>query len=497
MEKLIYDVAIVGGGINGTGIAQEAALRGLKVFLCDRGDLAGATSSASSKLIHGGLRYLELHEYGLVKGALQEREHLLHNAQHLVKPLRFILPYQPQLRSRYLIRLGLFLYDHLNFRSSLPKSKSVDLRKHAAGNYLKGNYQFAFEYSDLQVDDSRLVIANALQAKNNGADICNYLECTEAIRQEKFWQLTLKDKMTEQQTSIHARILINATGPFVPEFLQKNAIKSRHQMALIKGSHIVIPRIYQEDFAYILQNEDKRVVFVIPYLEQFHLIGTTDVVFQGAPENPKITRIEQQYLLSAVNRYFSKSIKQTDILHSYSGIRPLLYNDAKNPASITRDYEIEIDEQQHNLPSITIFGGKLTTYRQLAEKTVNTLKKYFPELPASNSAHTVLPGANFKANYFEYLKNSYSWLSEALLQRYLKQYGTQTELLLSNCHNINDLGKNFGNELYQHEIDYLIANEWARTVEDILWRRTKLGYFIPEKNLPPLIEYLKSAEKLN
>lgn len=491
----IYDLAIIGGGINGTGVAVDASHRGLRVLLCEQNDLGSATSSASSKLIHGGLRYLEQYEFKLVREGLNERENLLHNAKHLVKPLNFILPHHSKLRSRLFIRIGLYLYDHLARHSSLAKTKMLTFNKHPARKYLKEEFKYGFQYSDCRADDVRLVITNALAAKKIGAEILTYTECTHAKRTEDHWRLTLKDKFSGMTFQKKSRTLINATGPWTEIFLQKIVgASSQHHLTLVKGSHIIVHKLYAEDFAFILQNDDGRVVFIIPYLSQFSLIGTTDVLVTE-PSDAVITKKEIDYLLGVTNQYFTFRLTAKDVLHSFSGIRPLLKEHANNPARNTRDYAIEVNGANSQPILISIFGGKLTTYRKLAEKVVNLLKIYFKELTPSTTSHSILPGADYidDATLLADTQSNYPWLPPELLSRYLQQYGTNISALLVNCKKTEDLGRNFGANLYQREIDYLISNEWAKTTEDILLRRTKLYYTFPSENIPELAAYLRSA----
>ncbi len=492
MSEPYYDVVVVGGGINGTGVAADAALRGLSVLLCEQGDLAGATSSASTKLIHGGLRYLEYYEFKLVRQALKEREILLNVAKHLVKPLNFILPHQPKTRSIFEIRLGLFLYDHLAKHPSLPRSKLIKLNQYALGKYLNPAFKIGFRYSDCRTDDARLVITNALQAKKFGANILNYTQCISAKRNKDHWQVVLRDQTTGALWSIKARALINATGAWVDDFLQQVDIQSHHHIQLVKGSHLIVKKFFESDEALIFQHKDNRVIFVIPYLDQFFLIGTTDINYTGDPNQVAISKDEIDYLLGAVNTYFSHQIRSEDIIHTYSGVRPLVKSKTDNPAAVTRDYLIERDETESVAPMITLFGGKLTTYRIVAEKIVDKLQPFFENLGSSKTAKTPLPGAHFKNHrtLFDQLKKQYDWLQEEQLQRYINQYGTRTYTLLADCSCYKHLGKEFNGCLYQREIDYLVRHEWARTTDDILWRRTKLGYHFLNTSTQNLQDYL-------
>lgn len=486
-----YDLAVIGGGINGTGIAATAAVRGLKVILCEQNDLASATSSASSKLIHGGLRYLENYEFKLVAEALAEREILLNLGKHLVKPQAFILPYQPEMRPRFLIRLGLFIYDHLGGRSILPKTCSIRLGKHLAGKPLQPKFKYAFQYFDCKTEDSRLVIANAQKAKNHGATIATHTYCLNAKPLSSGWELSLLNKSNQTQSTITSKVLINATGPWADQFLQQQAkIKSSHELALVKGSHIIIPKFYEGDFAYLLQNSDKRVVFVIPYQQDFLLVGTTDIGYHDTEIAPRITHEEINYLSQTLFSYFKLPEKSLKIIHAFSGVRPLLNDKNANLSAITRGYLI--DKTYDQPPLYTLFGGKLTTYRSLSEKMVELLEAYFPKMKAYQLTDFILPGSNYKTRdeLLTQLHQIYPWLPSTLLDRYLGTYGSLTNKLLGDAKCLADLGIHFGHDLYQREIDYLIAEEWASTAEDILWRRTKLGLILSDEDVQALRGYL-------
>lgn len=495
MKGKNYDLAIIGGGINGSGLAAAAAACGLTVFLCDQKDLASATSSASSKLIHGGLRYLENYEFGLVAESLAERERLLTIAKHLVRPQSFIIPYQPQMRSRFIIRLGLFIYDHLARRSTLAKTKTVNLKNHPAGVPLLGKYRFGFQYFDCKTDDSRLVIANAQHAAQYGATIVNYTQCIAAEKNEQAWQVTLFNHRTQIESKICAKALINVTGPWADQFLTnvlRRQVKQR--LKLIKGSHIVVPRFYEGDFAYLLQNDDKRVIFVIPYQEEFLLIGTTDIFYQEAQIYPTITAEEIDYLTSSVEKYFAISPAQLKIIDTFSGVRPLLDENKNNPASISRGYSLELLDT--DAPFITVYGGKLTTYRSLSEKVMNLLQSFFPNMKPYSQSEQILPGSDYVDDeaLFNELHIEYPWLPPPLLHRYLRSYGTLTKNLLINCTDLPSLGRHFGALLFQREVDYLLEHEWATSVDDILWRRSKLGLVFPKDQLASLAKYIKTKQ---
>lgn len=497
-----YDIAIIGGGINGAGIARDAASRGLKVVLCEQNDLASGTSSYSSKLIHGGLRYLEYHDFRLVREGLQERERLLKIAPHLIYPLEFIMPHQPQMRPAWLIRLGLFLYDHLAKRLTLPSSHSIQFKEHLSGKPLLEKYHQGFSYYDCATDDARLVIANAKSARDLGATILTNTECKDLQPSDnKQWQLHLYDKLNSRDESITARVVVNATGPWLNEFNKHVKLSpSPSSVDLVKGSHIIIAKFYQGNHAYLLQNFDKRAVFVIPYQEDFCLIGTTDIAYSAAPGALNISEEEINYLCRAVNSYFKQPISSKDILHSYSGIRALQHDEVTDPAAITRDYKLELLNQE-TAPYLNIVGGKLTTYRRLAEQAVNLLAPIFG-LSSSNWTDTAtLCGGELAnhtpASYFKSLNVKYSWLPTQILKRYIQQYGNACEIFIEKCLSLADLGENFGHGLYEKEINYLISAEWAVTTDDILWRRTKLGlkFTATEKN--QLETFLFSHQNLN
>lgn len=469
----IYDVFVVGGGVNGVGIANDAAGRGLSVMLVEMSDLASATSSASSKLIHGGLRYLEYYEFGLVKKALAEREVLLKNAPHIISPLVFRLPHQSHLRPAWMIRAGLFLYDNLSKRLTLPKSRSIKFDDKAPLNpsIVKG-----FEYADAWVDDSRLTILNAIAARENGANIHTQTQLLAAKSIEDVWHLTVLDKATGKEYLVRSRSLVNAAGPWVESITDQVNRKESHGIRLVKGSHIVVPKIHNDKHAYILQNEDQRIVFVLPFEEDYSIVGTTDVDYQGDPQQVAISQDEIDYLIDINNQYFKTQISQSDIVHSYSGVRPLLKDEAEDAKAVTRDYTIELSQKGH-APLVNIYGGKITTYRTLAEAAVDKLNKVFPKMQSAWTKSAALPGGDFisRESLHSQLLADYPWLPELVLKRFVRQYGTLSYQILENCHTLEDLGEDFGHGLYQRELGYLIEKEWATSVDDVIWRRTKLG----------------------
>lgn len=494
MNKIneIFDVVVVGGGINGAGIAADAAGRGLKVFLCEQNDLASATSSNSSKLIHGGLRYLEHYEFKLVRKALVEREILLKNAPHIIKPLIFRLPHQRHLRPYWMIRAGLFLYDHLAKRLTLPASKSINFGEDSP---LVTNITKGFEYSDGFVDDARLVLLNALAAQENGAVVKTKTQCIKAVRENSLWSITLKNTLTGNTYTVQARSVVNASGPWVAHlFSQALAIKSPQNVRLVKGSHIVVPQLHDQSEAYMLQNKDKRIVFVIPFEDDFSLIGTTDVEYSGDPANVKISDEEIEYLLTISNSYFKKKISRDDIVTTYSGVRPLLDDESVNAQAVTRDYTIELEDTNGKLPLLSIFGGKITTYRKLAESAVNKLNPYFANMGPRWSANKPLPGGNFSTikQFTKKVSNKYPWLPKNLRTRLIRSYGTRIFTLLNNANNIDSLGRCFGADLFEQEINFLITQEWAITVEDIIWRRSKRGLYLSTQQIDQIAEFMKN-----
>lgn len=490
----VFDVAIIGGGINGCGCAADAAQRGLSVVLLEQGDLASQTSSSSTKLIHGGLRYLEQYEFSLVKKAIEERQRLLNLAPHLVKPLPFILPYQKTERSFWLIRLGLFLYDHMSSKNHLPRCQSV-YRKSKKNNYftpLVAALKRGFKFYDASTEDARLTLVNALQAKYQGASILPHSKVIAVTTLKNLWHLTIQPKQGANYT-IRAKSLINAGGPWVKQIAQLTQTPLRHSLTLVKGSHIIVPKLYEGEQAYMLQHSDKRVIFVIPY-HGYSMVGTTELPYSENLEQLHISEEEMSYLTQIVNHYFKNSINNKDILYSWSGIRPLLADQNKDAHSLSRDYQYEYFD--HPAPIITLLGGKITTYRQLAEEVINLLQPLFPEMRSSDTKNTTLPGAtlgtmNF-ADYIVYAKKKYHWLDSDLLSRYLNTYGTHTEIFLSSCTTVESLGKNYGASLYQVEVDYLILEEWAQSVDDILYRRTKLGLSMDETSKQELDFYIQS-----
>jgi len=473
------DLLVIGGGINGAGIARDAAGRGWSVVLCEKGDLAGATSSASTKLIHGGLRYLETFQFRLVREALVERDVLLRAAPHIVRPLRFVLPHNETLRPAWMIRLGLFLYDHLAGRGLLPGSHGVDLRRDPAGQPLDPRLRRGFDYADCWVEDARLVVLNARDAAERGATILPRTECVAARREDGLWHATLRPAAGGAEHLVRARSLVNATGPWVESVLGRLGGKARGHVRLVKGSHIVVPRLYEGEHAYMLQNDDRRVVFAIPYEGRFTLIGTTEVDHASDAGAPKIDPVEIDYLCAAIGRYFTRKVAPADVVWSYSGVRPLYDDAAADPSSVTRDYVLELDAGEGQAPLLSVFGGKITTFRRLAE---HALDKLAPHLGGSRPAWTAtiplpggdIPGGNM-AVLLEAIQRKWSWLPAPIARRYARAYGTRIERILGNGGALADLGRPLGDGVYEAELAYLVEAEWAETAEDVLWRRSKRG----------------------
>ena len=504
------DLLIVGGGINGAGIARDAAGRGLRVILCEQHDLAQHTSSASTKLIHGGLRYLEYYEFKLVRKALQEREILLRSAPHIMWPLRFVMPHDSSQRPAWMIRAGLFLYDHLARRAFLPGSARISLGIHVAGAPLKPGYRTGFVYSDGWVDDARLVVLNAVDAARRGATILTRTRCVDARRDGGGWRATL-ETAGGGQIDVAARAVVNAAGPWAAQFAgMASDAGARHGLRLIKGSHIVVPKLFDHPYAYIFQNQDKRIVFAIPYQDDFTLIGTTDEEHTGATDQVAINSDEVNYLCTASNRYFKNQITPGDVVWTYSGVRPLLDDSAADASAVTRDYLLECDDGAGILPLaplLNIWGGKITTYRKLAEEAMAML---LPRLQTARPAAAIapawtagapLPGGDFERPgqlvahvdfdaYLTRFQAAHPWLPAALALRYARCYGTCATLLMGTARELADLGRELCPGLYEAEARYLCDVEWACTAQDILWRRTKLGLFCQPQHVARLEQWL-------
>lgn len=491
-----YDLLIVGGGVNGAGIARDAVGRGASVLMVEQDDLASYTSSASTKLIHGGLRYLEYYEFRLVREALTERERLLKMAPHIIWPMRFVLPHSKLVRPAWMLKAGLFLYDHLASNMTLPKSRAVDFRTHSSGRPLKDDYTKGFVYSDGWVQDSRLVVLNALDAAERGADIRTRTRLIKATRSNGLWQAELEDRVTGKTTHVQARALVNAAGPWVARLLAETLnIPNSKSVRLVKGSHIIVPRVFDGPQAYIFQNPDKRIVFAIPYEQNFTLIGTTDIPWNEAPGKVGIAPDEIKYLCESVNRYFKKDVKESDVVWTYAGLRPLYDDASANASAVTRDYVLDLDTQD-GAPLLSIFGGKITTYRKLAEHALEKLAHVLPAVAGvSWTATEVLPGGDIGEGGFDAalarLDRAAPWLPAATAWRLLRNYGSRVYEIIGEATSLKDLGEVLGGDLTTREVDYLIEREWARTGEDILWRRSKLGLHLSEAEKQKVSDYVQ------
>lgn len=496
MEQKTYDLVVIGGGINGAGIARDAALRGMSVLLCEQDDLAQHTSSASTKLIHGGLRYLEYYEFGLVRKALQEREVLLRLAPHIIWPLRFVMPHDASMRPDWMIRCGLFLYDHLARRELLPGSVGVRFDRHPAGAPLKSGFRRGFEYSDGWVQDARLVVLNALDAAEHGACILPRTACVGARREGAHWHVALRAADGTEQTVV-AHALVNAAGPWVSRLLTDTLdIPAGRAVRLVKGSHIIVPRMFEHPYAYIFQNPDKRIIFAIPYEHDFTLIGTTDLEYHGDPAQVTIDESEIHYLCEMSNRYFDRQIGPSDVVATYSGVRPLLDDASDDASSVTRDYALEQDTGA-GAPLLSVFGGKITTYRKLAEQVVDMLAPGLGCTQPCVSDRSPLPGGDLPhtdvAGWLARQQDRYPWMPSALLARYARSYGTRLDRLIGPATALAGLGQEVVPGLYEAELRYLIDVEWARTTEDILWRRSKLRLRLSQTEIGCLAAWLDRA----
>lgn len=490
-----FDIFIIGGGVNGCGIARDAVGRGYSVALCEKKDLASGTSSCSTKLVHGGLRYLEHYEFRLVREALSERELLWEAAPHIIWPLRFILPHHKELRPRWLLRLGLFIYDHIGGRKKLPSAKSLNLKKDSAGVPLKSHFEKAFEYSDCWVNDSRLVVLNAMGAAEKGADIKTRTSCIRALRDGDNWKITTLDHLTNEESTVKARLLINASGPWVDEVLKLPlADQAAQNVRLVQGSHIVVPKLYDDDRCYIFQNADDRIIFAIPYEQDFTLIGTTDHDFDGSLDSIHISEEETSYLCEAASEYFKTEIKRADVVWTYSGVRPLYDDGASKAQEATRDYVLRTDGEASQPKLINVFGGKITTYRRLAESMLEKIEDAIGSKGARWTAGAKLPGGDFEPEKFSDLVEEYAlrfpFLEQQTVWRLVRSYGTKTLEILQGATAATDLGEDFGAGLSEREVKYLIKYEWALTAEDIVWRRSKLGLRMSKTEISRLDQWL-------
>lgn len=507
------DVLVVGGGINGAGIARDLAGRGMRVILAEQDDLGAHTSSSSTKLIHGGLRYLEYHEFSLVRKALLEREVLLRSAPHIIWPLRFVMPHDPSMRPAWMIRLGLFLYDHLARREVLPGSTAVNLRSDPLGAPLQERFTRGFVYSDGWVDDARLVVLNALDAQARGAEILTRTRCAVAQRSAQVWTATLRSVGGRERT-ITARVLVNAAGPWAEAFL-RNEARAAHgealvtkSLRLVKGSHIVVPRLFEHDHAYIFQNPDKRIIFAIPYEERFTMIGTTDVELSGDPRDARVDDDEVAYLCEQASRYFTRPVKPADVVWSFAGVRPLLDDASGDPSAVTRDYMLESNTEA--APLLSVWGGKITTFRKLAEEAADEIGRMLGE-SASRRAWTrgaSLPGGDLSAwigqphrpdtdfeRFVIAVRSRHPWLDAPLARRLARAYGSRMERVLGGAGSRAGLGAEVAPGLFEAELNYLRREEWACTAEDVLWRRTRRGLHFSELQRQHVADWMNQPDE--
>jgi glycerol-3-phosphate dehydrogenase len=494
-----FDLLVIGGGINGAGIARDAVGRGLRVALLEQSDLASATSSAATKLIHGGLRYLEFFEFRLVREALIERERLLGIAPHIIRPLKFVWPHVEALRPRWQLRIGLFLYDHLGGRQRLPSSRGVRIAGTPLGTPLRQDIRHGFTYADCWADDSRLVVLNALDAHERGASIYTRTRFVGAESTASGWNIECEQVPSSRRFRIRARAIANAAGPWVERALHRVAgteAEQATQVRLVKGSHIVVERLYDGDHAFTLQNADGRVIFMIPYEGHYTVVGTTDVPYEGDPSQVKISEDEIAYLCNAVNAYLRKPISASDVKWTYSGVRPLADDESANVSKVTRDYRLELSTSKDGLAVLSIFGGKITTYRKLAEAALEKLHPFVGGSTKEWTDRAALPGGDVPHGDFErfltQVRSRWSFLSDELSLRLSRAYGTRLASVLGAAKQLGDLGTHFGAGLTQAEIDYLSTHEWAMTADDILWRRTKRGLHMTNDEHARVRDYLES-----
>jgi glycerol-3-phosphate dehydrogenase len=496
----MHDIFIIGGGINGCGIARDAAGRGYSVVLAEMNDLASGTSSGSTKLIHGGLRYLEHYEFRLVREALMERELLWKSAPHVIWPLRLILPHHKGLRPAWLLRLGLFLYDHIGGRKLLPATRTLDLRTDPAGRALKPDFARAFEFSDCWVDDARLVVLTARDAADRGAEIRTRTRAVSARRQNGHWVIEIEDAATARRETIEARMLVNAAGPWIDQVLGRTLGRNdAHNVRLVKGSHLVVRRKFEDPRAFFFQNSDGRIFFAIPYEDDFTLIGTTDEDYSGDPSETRIGETEIDYLCEAASGYFADPVRREDIVWSYSAVRPLYDDGATAAQEATRDYVLKV-ERDGGAPLMNVFGGKITTYRRLAEAALEKIGPLLGQRGRSWTGTAALPGGNFGVDEVESqidaILGQCPFLEHRHVRRLVRLYGTRARRLLDSVRSPRDLGQHFGADLYQVEIDYLMRREWAREADDVLWRRTKLGLRLSPDEANDLAAYMSKAQPL-
>jgi glycerol-3-phosphate dehydrogenase len=496
MSGPVYDIFVIGGGINGCGIARDAVGRGYSVALAEMNDFASGTSSGATKLIHGGLRYLEHYEFRLVRESLMEREVLWAMAPHIIWPMRFVLPYHKGgIRPAWLIRLGLFLYDHLGGRKLLPPTSTLDMRSDPSAKPLKSMFTKAFEYSDGWVDDARMVVLNARDAANRGATILSRTKVVSASREGAVWSIETEDATTGETRTFRSRMLVNAAGPWVDHVLS-GAVGAHkaHNVRLVQGSHIIVRKKFDDPRAFFFQNPDNRIIFAIPYEQDFTLIGTTDRDYHGDPKDVKISQDEINYLCSAASEYFKEPVRPEDIVWTYSAVRPLFDDGASKAQEATRDYVLKVEGGEGQAPLLNVFGGKLTTYRRLGEHALEKIGAAIGVKGKPWTAKSSLPGGDFPAQGYEAevgsLKSRYPFLAVSLARRLVRRYGTLAGKLLGDISSIEGLGRNFGSDLYEVEVRYLVAEEWARTAADILWRRSKKGLYLSAQEVLALDEYL-------
>ncbi|MDJ0897090.1 MAG: glycerol-3-phosphate dehydrogenase [Alphaproteobacteria bacterium] len=484
-QRQTYDLLIVGGGINGCGIARDAAGRGLSVLLCEKADLGGGTSSASTKLIHGGLRYLEHYEFRLVRESLLEREVLLRMAPHIIWPLRFVLPHVAGLRPAWMVRLGLFAYDYIGGRKMLPPTETVNLRAAPHDQVLEPLFRKGFAYSDCWVQDARLVVLNAMDAAARGASVLVRTSFVASQRDGETWQVELRDERSGLTKTVTARAIVNAAGPWAGEVYRRCGGRNRAaDLRLVKGSHVVVRRLFDHDKAYILQNPDRRIVFAIPYERDFTLIGTTDVDYKADPDRAAISEDETQYLCDTVNRFFRRKIAPKDVVWAYSGVRPLYDEGDGDASSASREYVLELDSPEGRAPALHVFGGKITTYRKLAEHALDKLRPALGFKSSTWSGSAPLPGGDIAgADFDAFLQDrqrARPWMPKDLAWRLARNYGTCMEQIVGPAKRLDDLGEDLGGGLYESELAYLTAHEWVSKASDALWRRSKMGLHVPD-----------------
>ena len=497
MDSLHYDLCVIGGGINGAGIARDAAGRGLSVLLVEAQDLAGATSSASSKMIHGGLRYLENFAFGMVAKALKEREILYSNARHIISPLDIVIPEHPERRPYWKLGLGLWLYDRLSGKSSLKPSTSTNFLTDLTGRPLIPRSGYGYVYTDCQVDDTRLVVLNAVDAASRNTKVLTYTECEKLSCENGHWRIGLRDVLNNDRLDVSASMVVNATGPWIGSFLDKVGVGASDpdlpKVRLVKGSHLILPRMFEHKKAYLLQQDDGRVVFVMPYLDDYTLVGTTEENYDDDPRYASISDDEMAYLLEVYNHNFKQQITKSDVLFTYSGVRPLVDDGQKNNSKVTRDYKI-YHHKRYEAPMLSVFGGKLTTYRVLAEDVVDRVLRISGREAPSWTAHVPLAGGDVGGNIEAYIAaqgEQYPWLPKDLLLRYVRSYGSRMDYFLHGSSDLSGLGQHLGDGLYTAEVDYLMDYEWATCTGDIIWRRSKLGMSLSDDVIAALDVYIK------